>query len=121
MKPILLAALIFIGAAHAQSAEDYGPVSIGACVGPHVDFVVPGDDKHIVPDRIYGFQPVTYAMPEGPVNGKLPAGGSYSVQTVQRGYAQLAPSRYTRFSPPGAVVVWVQVSDVHTLAIHNCN
>ena len=121
MKAILLAALMLSGAAHAQLAEDYGPVSTGACVGPHVDFVVPGDDKHIVPDRVYGVQPVTYTMPEGPVSGKLPAGGSYSVEAVQRGYAQLVASRYARPLPSGAAVGWVQVSDVHTLASHNCN
>ena len=116
----IFAALPVPALAQAQDDND-GPVIVGACVGPHVRSVVQGDYLRHVPDRVIGDTPAVLDVPAGQKVGSLTAGTSYVVTSLRRGYALLRATRYSRPFAPGETVGWVRTSEVHDLALRNCN
>ena len=119
-----LASIVAVGSmattALAQTDAD-GPIAVGECVGPHVQTVIQGDYRRGIPDRAIGDTPPILDVPAGQVVGHLSVWTSYTVVSLRRGYALLRGTRLSKPFAPGQTVGWVKASDVHDLALRNCN
>lgn len=45
---------------------------------------------------------------------------SYTIVDIDRGFAMLCATRYSKPFPPGAMVGWVTLSDLNLLMFRNC-
>ena len=117
---IILTAVVGMPVAALADAEH---IVAGACVGPHVDHVVPGDYRNGIPDKVVGDTPSLLVGPDGVpfTYRKIPAGTAYTVAEVRGGSVMLHATHYSMPFPVGSAVGWVRAADVHNLAMRNCN